>query len=55
MNAGGVGSVQGFRITAKGLEPLRDAHRSLGMDNKKVPLFSSSPGQVAFTPVVNWS
>ncbi|MER7182284.1 beta-propeller fold lactonase family protein [Streptomyces hyaluromycini] len=50
MNAGGTGSVQGFRLTAKGLEPLRDAHRSLGLDNKKVPLFSSSPGQVAFTP-----
>ncbi|MCX4612397.1 MULTISPECIES: beta-propeller fold lactonase family protein [Streptomyces] len=50
MNAGGAGSVQGFRITAKGLEPLRDAHRSLGLDNKRVPLFSSSPGQVAFTP-----
>ncbi|MFJ4790350.1 lactonase family protein [Streptomyces sp. NPDC088794] len=50
MNAGGTGSVQGFRLTAKGLEPLSDAHRSLGLDNKKVPLFSSSPGQVAFTP-----
>ncbi|MFG3589917.1 lactonase family protein [Streptomyces sp. NPDC047990] len=50
MNAGGAGSVQGFRITARGLEPLRDSHRSLGLHNKKVPLFSSSPGQVAFTP-----
>jgi DNA-binding beta-propeller fold protein YncE len=50
MNAGGKGSVQGFRITAKGLVPLSGSHRSLGLDNKKVPLFSSSPGQVAFTP-----
>ncbi|WP_237277057.1 lactonase family protein [Streptomyces caniscabiei] len=50
MNAGGEGSVQGFRITAKGLKPLRGSHRSLGLDNDKVPLFSSSPGQVAFTP-----
>ncbi|MFE3264146.1 lactonase family protein [Streptomyces sp. NPDC059215] len=50
LNAGGAGSVQGFRITARGLEPLRGSHRSLGLDNKKVPLFSSSPGQVAFTP-----
>ncbi|MER7680368.1 hypothetical protein [Streptomyces sp. NPDC096934] len=50
MNAGGAGSVQGFRITARGLEPLRGSHRSLGLHNKKVPLFSSSPGQVAFTP-----
>ncbi|MGW3649429.1 lactonase family protein [Streptomyces sp. NPDC000878] len=50
MNAGGVGSVQGFRITAKGLVALSGSHRSLGLDNEKVPLFSSSPGQVAFTP-----
>ncbi|WP_326718998.1 MULTISPECIES: beta-propeller fold lactonase family protein [unclassified Streptomyces] len=50
MNAGGAGSVQGFRITAKGLTPLGGSYRSLGLDNEKVPLFSSSPGQVAFTP-----
>ncbi|MET9970341.1 beta-propeller fold lactonase family protein [Streptomyces sp. NPDC006356] len=50
MNAGGEGSVQGFRVTAEGLTPLRGSHRSLGLDNDKVPLFSSSPGQVAFTP-----
>ncbi|MFI6620645.1 lactonase family protein [Streptomyces sp. NPDC050528] len=50
MNAGGAGSVQGFGLTAKGLAPLSDTHRSLGLDNEKVPLFSSSPGQVAFTP-----
>lgn len=50
MNAGGEGSVQGFRITADGLRPLRGSQRSLGLDNDKVPLFSSSPGQVAFTP-----
>ncbi|MEV8542153.1 beta-propeller fold lactonase family protein [Streptomyces sp. NPDC051572] len=50
MNAGGAGSVEGFRLTAKGLAPLSDTHRSLGLDNEKVPLFSSSPGQVAFTP-----
>jgi 6-phosphogluconolactonase (cycloisomerase 2 family) len=50
MNAGGKGSVQGFRITARGLVPLSGSYRSLGLHNKKVPLFSSSPGQVAFTP-----
>jgi 6-phosphogluconolactonase (cycloisomerase 2 family) len=50
MNAGGEGSVQGFRITAKGLVPLSGSRRSLGLVNEKVPLFSSSPGQVAFTP-----
>ncbi|MFJ6895818.1 hypothetical protein [Streptomyces hokutonensis] len=50
MNVGGAGSVQGFRLTAASPAPLSDAHRSLGLDNKRVPLFSSSPGQVAFTP-----
>jgi DNA-binding beta-propeller fold protein YncE len=50
MNAGGAGSVQGFGITREGLKPLPGSHRSLGLDNKKVPLFSSSPGQIAFTP-----
>lgn len=50
MNAGGEGGVQGFRITADGLKPLSGSQRSLGLDNEKVPLFSSSPGQVAFTP-----
>ncbi|MDX3803107.1 lactonase family protein [Streptomyces sp. AK04-3B] len=50
MNAGGAGSVQGFRITPAGLKPLSGSHRSLGLKNDKVPLFSSSPGQVAFTP-----
>lgn len=50
MNAGGAGSVQGFKITANGLKPLSGSYRSLGLKNDKVPLFSSSPGQVAFTP-----
>ncbi|MFD7003656.1 lactonase family protein [Streptomyces mirabilis] len=50
MNAGGAGSVQGFRITAKGLKPLSGSYRTLGLKNEKVPLFSSSPGQAAFTP-----
>ncbi|MER8006831.1 beta-propeller fold lactonase family protein [Streptomyces sp. NPDC094149] len=50
MNAGGAGSVQGFKITSNGLEPLSRSYRSLGLKNDKIPLFSSSPGQVAFTP-----
>ncbi|WP_405607381.1 lactonase family protein [Streptomyces sp. NBC_00076] len=50
MNAGGAGSVQGFRITSTGLKPLSGSYRSLGLENETVPLFSSSPGQVAFTP-----
>ncbi|MEU2271450.1 beta-propeller fold lactonase family protein [Streptomyces olindensis] len=50
MNAGGQGSVQGFRITDKGLKPLKGSHRSLGLDNEDVPRFDTSPGEVEFTP-----
>ncbi|MFF5496128.1 lactonase family protein [Streptomyces aquilus] len=50
MNAGGEGSVQGFRITGKGLKPLLGSHRSLGLDNEEIPRFDTSPGEVEFTP-----
>ncbi|MFF2365377.1 lactonase family protein [Streptomyces sp. NPDC058122] len=50
MNAGGRGSVQGFEISGEGLRPLAGSHRSLGLENKDIPVFSSSPGEVAFTP-----
>ncbi|QOV41584.1 beta-propeller fold lactonase family protein [Streptomyces ferrugineus] len=50
MNAGGEGSVQGFRITGKGLKPLKGSYRSLGLDNEDIPRFDTSPGEVDFTP-----
>lgn len=50
MNAGGEGSVQGFRITGKGLEPLKGSYRSLGLSNKDIPRFDTSPGEVEFAP-----
>ncbi|MEU9184226.1 beta-propeller fold lactonase family protein [Streptomyces sp. NPDC048484] len=50
MNAGGEGSVQGFRITAKGLVPMQGSHRSLGLANEDVPRFDTSPGEVEITP-----
>ncbi|MGK3939987.1 beta-propeller fold lactonase family protein [Streptomyces caeruleatus] len=50
MNAGGKGSVQGFRITAKGLSPIRGSFRSLGLANKDIPRFDTSPGEVEITP-----
>ncbi|MGC9538317.1 lactonase family protein [Streptomyces sp. UG1] len=50
MNAGGEGSVQGFRITGEGLRPLEGSHRSLGLDNEDIPRFDTSPGEVEFTP-----
>jgi 6-phosphogluconolactonase (cycloisomerase 2 family) len=50
MNAGGAGSVQGFKITGGGLQPLPGSHRSLGLNNKDIPRFDTSPGEVEFTP-----
>lgn len=50
MNAGGEGSVQGFRITAKGLVPMRGSFRSLGLANEDIPRFDTSPGEVEITP-----
>ncbi|MBB6416197.1 beta-propeller fold lactonase family protein [Streptomyces sp. AK010] len=50
MNAGGEGSVQGYRITAKGLVPMRGSFRSLGLANEDVPRFDTSPGEVEITP-----
>ncbi|TKA08469.1 lactonase family protein [Actinacidiphila oryziradicis] len=50
LDAGGTGTIQGYRITKDGLTPLTGSSRSLGLANKAVPLFSSSPGQIAFTP-----
>ncbi|GAA4304900.1 hypothetical protein GCM10023086_22400 [Streptomyces venetus] len=50
MNAGGEGSVQGFRITTKGLVPIPGSLRSLGLANEDVPKFDTSPGEVEITP-----
>ncbi|MEU0242834.1 beta-propeller fold lactonase family protein [Streptomyces sp. NPDC006235] len=50
MNAGGEGSVQGYRITAKGLVPMRGSFRSLGLANEDIPRFDTSPGEVEITP-----
>jgi 6-phosphogluconolactonase (cycloisomerase 2 family) len=50
LNAGGAGSVQGFRITGNHLTPLHDGSRSLGLSNADTPNFLSSPGQVGFSP-----
>jgi 6-phosphogluconolactonase (cycloisomerase 2 family) len=50
LNAGGAGSVQGFRITGNHLTTLRDGWRSLGLLNTNPPNFLTSPGQVGFSP-----
>lgn len=50
MNAGGEGSVQGFRITTKGLVPIPGSFRSLALANEDAPKFDTSPGEVEITP-----
>ncbi|WP_412741776.1 lactonase family protein [Krasilnikovia sp. MM14-A1004] len=50
LNAGGDGSVQGFRITRTGLAPLSYAHRSLRLGNTNPPVFISAPAQVGISP-----
>ena len=50
LNAGGPGTVQGFRIGDAGLSPIVGSARSLGLANTTPPNFLMSPGQVGFAP-----
>jgi 6-phosphogluconolactonase (cycloisomerase 2 family) len=50
LNAGGTGSVQGFRIRHDGLSPIAGSSRTLGLANTSPPNFLMSPGQVGFSP-----
>jgi hypothetical protein len=50
LNAGGDGSVAGFRLDDARLRPLGHSVRSLGLGNAPIPNFLTSPGQVGFTP-----
>ena len=50
LNAGGAGSVTGFRIVGNDLRPIPGSARTLGLANTNPPFFLSSPGQVGFTP-----
>jgi 6-phosphogluconolactonase (cycloisomerase 2 family) len=50
LNAGGAGSVAGFRVRDHHLESIPAAWASLGLANAETPLFISAPGQVGFTP-----
>jgi DNA-binding beta-propeller fold protein YncE len=50
LNARGGGSVQGY-VRARGqLLPIPAWHRRLGLDPTATPEFTTTPGQVAFTP-----
>jgi len=50
LDAGGAGSLQGFRIDGHDVYPIHGSNRSLGLANANPPNFLSSPGQVGFTP-----
>ncbi len=50
LNAGGTGTVQGFRIGQNGLAPIAGSTRTLGLANANPPFFLTSPGQVGFSP-----
>jgi hypothetical protein len=50
LNAGGAGSVSGFRLAGGKLHPIEGSTRSLGLANANPPYFLASPAQVGFTP-----
>ena len=50
LNALNGGSVQGYRLFGDHLLPLPGSSRALGLDPTETPQFTSTPGQVAFTP-----
>jgi DNA-binding beta-propeller fold protein YncE len=50
LNALGGGKVQGFKVIGSFLVPLPGSRRDLGLDPNQTPQFTSTPGQVAFTP-----
>jgi Lactonase, 7-bladed beta-propeller len=50
LDAGGHGTVTGYRILADRLFPLPGSSRSLSLANTTPPNFLTSPGQVGFSP-----
>lgn len=50
LNAGGDGSVSGYRLDDGRLHPIPGAVRSLGLGNAAVPAFLTSPAQVGISP-----
>ncbi len=49
LNAGGAGSVQGYRIDGHNVHPINGSNRSLDLGNTNPPAFLASPGQIGFT------
>jgi 6-phosphogluconolactonase (cycloisomerase 2 family) len=50
LNAGGAGSVSGYRLAGGALHPIQGSTRTLGLANANPPFFLSSPAEVGFTP-----
>ena len=50
LNALNGGSVQGYRVLGRFLARIPGWHRALGLDPNATPQFTTTPGQVAFTP-----
>jgi 6-phosphogluconolactonase (cycloisomerase 2 family) len=50
LDALGGGTLYGYRITGGHLTPIPGSSRRLGLDPNATPQFTSTPGQVAFTP-----
>jgi 6-phosphogluconolactonase (cycloisomerase 2 family) len=50
LNALGGGSVQGYLVLGEFLLPLPGSSRPLGLDPAATPQFTTTPGQVAFSP-----
>lgn len=50
LNAGGTGSVSGYRLAGDLLHPIEGSTRSLDLANANPPFFLASPAQAGFTP-----
>ena len=50
LNARDGGTIQGYLRLGRRLVPVRHWHRALGLDAHQTPEFTSTPGQVAFSP-----
>jgi hypothetical protein len=50
LNALNGGSVQGYQVFGDFVAPLPGSNRALGLNPTETPQFTSTPGQVAFTP-----
>jgi 6-phosphogluconolactonase (cycloisomerase 2 family) len=50
LNAGGDGSISGYRVLGHRVFAMPDTTRSLGLGNDAVPFFLSGPAQVAISP-----